>query len=420
MFVDLKTDTGPQSASGERQRFERLAKPYELKMNISHHSKKNTLISIYDAALSDNNWRSALDACQKAVNAADAMFYQFSRAETVSFALEETSTNITQHQHLLSEYNQLVAEGRGSNYDEEGLGYVHQTQPYTVTLDENIWSLDETYLARPEVQIALKGGYLRRSFINLSSDPITLSGLIFLYGRNCDDAVPAGVKEVGPFFAPHVSKAAEIFRLTTGLRQKYNAVLSVLDKISTGVLVVLENGNIAVKNRCAQQLLEEKSGVSETKSGQFAANDDTAAALLKRAIQEVGLTAKGEHDQSGVVVQIPRRDGDVPLIAVVSPLRDGEMEIEKGLSGALVTLVDPMRPVDVQCDLVAQAYGLTKAETRVAELVLQGKSNVEISDRFEVSPETVKSQISAILAKSGCKSRVAFIWRVFQLIPPIE
>ncbi|MEE4187803.1 MAG: helix-turn-helix transcriptional regulator [Roseobacter sp.] len=381
---------------------------------------KNTLVSIYDAALSNKNWGRALDACQQAVNADSAMFYQFCSNETVSFALEETSSNLRKHQHLLTEYNQLVAEGRGSNYDQEGLGYVHTTRLFSVSLDEDIWSLDDAYLSRPEVQIGMRGGYLRRSFVNLSGDPIMLSGLVFLYGRQYDHAVPRNVNEIGSLIAPHFSKAAEIFRLTEGLRQKYNAVLSVLDRVSTGVMVVSEKGSIIVRNRSAQKVLEEKSGLSEAISGRLVAGDDNAAALLKRAVLEASCTARGENDQSGAVIQIPRRHTNVPLIAVVSPLRDAEMEIEKGLVGALITLIDPSQPVDVQSDLVATAYGLTKAEARVAALVLQGMSNAEISDRFEVSPETVKTQISAVLAKSGCNSRVAFIWRVFQLTPPIE
>lgn len=379
----------------------------------------DTLTSIYDAALSGKNWNRALDACKQAVMADGAMIYQFSSNENVRFALEETSSNFVEVQQLLAEYNRLVSEGQGSNYDQEGLGFVHTTQPFSITLDDNIWSLDKAYLARPEVQLGLRAGYLRRSFINLSSDPITMSGLVFLYGRHRDTAIPHSVSEIGPLIAPHVSKAAEVFRFTSGLREKYNAVLSVLDMISTGILVVSETADIIVKNRIMRQLLDEKSGLYETTNGQLAAENENASAALKHGIAEVSATAKGMNDQSGMIVQVPRRGVGTPLIAVVSPLRDAEIEIDKGLSGALITLVDPLRPGGVKSDLIAAVYGLTSAEARVAGLVLQGNSNTEIAERIEVSPETIKSQISMILAKSGCRNRAAFIWRVFQLSPPV-
>lgn len=383
-------------------------------------TNQDILTSIYDAALSDKNWGRALDTCKQAVGAELALLYQFSIAETVSFALEETSSNVVQFAPLLAEYNQLVADGRGSNYDQEGLGFVHTTPPFAVTLDDNIWSLDQTYLDRPEVQIGLRTGCLRRSFVNLSSDPITMSGLVFMYGRQFDAAIPNGIGQSGPLIAPHVSKAAEIFRLTNGLRQRYQAVLSVLDRISTGILVVLATADVVVKNSSARHLIEDGSGIFVSNTGQIAAVDDTANAALKQGIAQVSATAEGDSDKPGVVIQCPRRGTEVPLIAVITPLRDAEMEIEKGLVGALITLIDPLRPIEVQSDLVATAYGLTNAEARVAALVLQGLSNAEISERIEVSPETIKSQISAILAKTGCKSRVAFIWRVFQLSPPIQ
>ncbi|MBS8271904.1 LuxR family transcriptional regulator, partial [Halomonas litopenaei] len=63
---------------------------------------------------------------------------------------------------------------------------------------------------------------------------------------------------------------------------------------------------------------------------------------------------------------------------------------------------------------------LTTAECRVADLVLKGLSNTSIAEHLGVGPETVKSQFSSVLAKTNCRNRVAFIWRVFQILPPIK
>lgn len=349
-----------------------------------------------------------------------ATVYEFSTIGQVAYTLETSCSNAATMTEMVSEYNNVVRSGNGSGYDQEGIPFIHKAGHYAVVQDDEIWDLTGAYWHRPEITIPLKEGLFRRSFLNLSDDPITMKGVVFLYGREYDKALPTEMLANGSAFAPHIAKAAEIFRLTEGLRQKYQAVLSVLDQVRTGILVVSDKAEVVVSNRLANELLDTKEGLRKTMAGQLSSDDEEAKLALLKAIAEASATAKGENAQSGAVVQLPRRGQRAALVAVVSPLRDADMEIEKGLAGALVTLIDPERPATVQSDVIAAAYGLTKAEARVADLLLQGMTNAEISDRIGVSPETIKSQISAVLTKSGCKSRASFIWRIFQLVPPIS
>jgi len=49
---------------------------------------------------------------------------------------------------------------------------------------------------------------------------------------------------------------------------------------------------------------------------------------------------------------------------------------------------------------------LTQAERRVAALLVEGLSNVEIADRLCVSRNTVKAHMRHVLAKLGARNRV--------------
>ena len=381
---------------------------------------QDVLISIYDAALSDRNWARALDASSGVMNADASIVYQVPTSNVVDYRMDSTSSSFRSVPNFFIKYNKLVESGGGSGFDLEGMTYVHSRAPFQVHMDSDIFEMGDQYFQRPEVRfVSDQFGLTRRCAISLSDDPAYLSGVLFLYKRDFSDKESTALQRLQQRITPHISRTLEIHRFTHGLRQKYNAVLSVLDRISTGVLIVSDGGDIIIENAAASQLLGDRDGLVKFK-GRFKAQDEAANAALQNSISEVAATAKGENDKSGTVVQIPRRGSGVPLIAVVSPLRDAEMEIDRGLVGALVTIIDPLRPVSVQSDLIATAYKLTKAENRVANLVLQGLSNAQISDRVGVSPETIKTQISSILAKCGCKSRVAFIWRVSQLAPPIE
>ena len=49
---------------------------------------------------------------------------------------------------------------------------------------------------------------------------------------------------------------------------------------------------------------------------------------------------------------------------------------------------------------------LTMRERQVLDLIVEGKENNEIAAQLVISPETVKSHVSAILEKLGVENRV--------------
>ena len=53
--------------------------------------------------------------------------------------------------------------------------------------------------------------------------------------------------------------------------------------------------------------------------------------------------------------------------------------------------------------------GITPAERRVLGLLTQGMSNRAIASALVLSPRTVESHVSALLAKTGCRSRTQLV-----------
>jgi DNA-binding NarL/FixJ family response regulator len=59
--------------------------------------------------------------------------------------------------------------------------------------------------------------------------------------------------------------------------------------------------------------------------------------------------------------------------------------------------------------------GITPAERRVLDLLRRGDSNRHIAAQLVLSPRTVESHVSHLLAKTGCRSRTQLLlWALAQ------
>jgi DNA-binding NarL/FixJ family response regulator len=76
---------------------------------------------------------------------------------------------------------------------------------------------------------------------------------------------------------------------------------------------------------------------------------------------------------------------------------------------ALVRLRDRESTVRRQAARGAAQYGFTRAETAVAEALLRGMTAAEIAALKSVSEQTVRSQIRALLEKSGSSRQAELI-----------
>src|SRR3712207_4272233 len=62
---------------------------------------------------------------------------------------------------------------------------------------------------------------------------------------------------------------------------------------------------------------------------------------------------------------------------------------------------------------IADAYGLTKRESEVTQLVLRGLSTAEVSEELHITANTVRDHFKAIFDKVGVRSRRELVGQVF-------
>ena len=94
------------------------------------------------------------------------------------------------------------------------------------------------------------------------------------------------------------------------------------------------------------------------------------------------------------------------LVLHASRLRDSESE------GRIAVIFEEARPSEI-APLIVDAYGLTKRESEITQLVLRGLSTAEVSEELHITPNTVRDHFKAIFDKVGVRSRRELIGQVF-------
>jgi DNA-binding CsgD family transcriptional regulator len=88
-------------------------------------------------------------------------------------------------------------------------------------------------------------------------------------------------------------------------------------------------------------------------------------------------------------------------------------------SDYVYTIVDPDAVPAADVRRLAVLNGLTKAETEVCALLVEGASRSEIAGRRDTTAEAAKAQTATILAKTGERGRGDLIRRLLQTVPPV-
>ena len=94
------------------------------------------------------------------------------------------------------------------------------------------------------------------------------------------------------------------------------------------------------------------------------------------------------------------------LVLHASRLRAAESE------GRIAVIFEEARPAEI-APLIADAYGLTKREGEITQLILRGLSTADVSRQLHITPNTVRDHFKAIFDKVGVRSRRELVGQVF-------
>jgi DNA-binding CsgD family transcriptional regulator len=194
-------------------------------------------------------------------------------------------------------------------------------------------------------------------------------------------------------FRPHLARSALLavrWRL-----ERLRAAAEALALIGLPAAVLNLGGRVLAANALIEALT---SHIVWRPKDQVAFVDPAATSLLQRALVDIRAPAATS------VRSFPARGkaGSEPLVAHLIPASSHARDLFGGGFGVLVaTPVSAPAPPDTA--LIQGLFDLTPAEARVACGIVQGLTVNEMALRYSVARETVRTQLKAVLAKTGTR-----------------
>ncbi len=183
---------------------------------------------------------------------------------------------------------------------------------------------------------------------------------------------------------------------TTGVE---SAILSLLDFLPLGFLIVTQAGTVVATNRAATRILESAEVLTE-RSGIVLLSFTAAGKKIRELIR----VAK-EGVPTGLRIVRPGRD---PILVVASPLPRREDQ-PNAPPTAVVYVADGQARQAIDPILLAGLFGFTPAESKVAVQMMQGHTVEDIATQLGISPHTTRNHLKRLYAKTGTRKQCEFV-----------
>jgi DNA-binding CsgD family transcriptional regulator len=209
----------------------------------------------------------------------------------------------------------------------------------------------------------------------------------------------------GPDFTP--AEAALLARLAPHLAEGLRAALLLGDSRATspppdgpGLILLADDLSLVAITPAAEGWL------AEVAEGDWPSSLELPDAVYAVAARLLALE-RGGHTPPDLMPRIRLRTASGRwLVLHASRLR------ATGAEGQIAVIFEEARTSEI-APLIVDAYGLTRREGEITQLVLRGLSTAEVSEELHITPNTVRDHFKSIFDKVGVRSRRELVGQVF-------
>lgn len=364
------------------------------------------ILAIYDTTINPAGWPEVLDRVSRYIGARGAFIFE----------LTGTGKGRRIHAPFFSRvYDADLVEDYLSKHNEQELldqdtfaRYSRPTDRIQLISDDVLAKSQEELLARPNVQQMLGYGIRYRAGALLNKDQVNQDRFALQFSQSAGPPSKLHFDRATRLM-PHIAKALNISRPTKQLAQQFRSVAESIDLLVIGVCILDASGSIVHCNQEFRRQLEQYPVFRKDPQGRLVMNGSGPGGSLARL--------QGNLSNHGRFGARPRKEAIVSLVddkphtlcIEVAPLTSANEFGEPSLNGHIVYSMDTGNFYEINGDMLASMFSLTQTEAAVLEMVAEGLTNLQISERREKSVETVNSQVKSLLVKTRSANRTQLI-----------
>jgi DNA-binding CsgD family transcriptional regulator len=206
--------------------------------------------------------------------------------------------------------------------------------------------------------------------------------------------------------SPHLRRAVTISRLIDDARSRATTFEMALDAAASAVILVDAELGIVHANGSGEVMLQHGDPVRSV-AGMLSMRHELVPGQLRSAVS-IASRAEAQLERRGIGIPTRLRDGS-PLSIHVMPLRQRALRGGIGRATAGVFIAENGAPADLPPDAMSLLYGLTPAEMRVFELIVDGRRTEDIAETLGVAPSTLRTHLLHVFEKTGRHSRAELV-----------
>lgn len=214
---------------------------------------------------------------------------------------------------------------------------------------------------------------------------------------------------------PHLKRAIELYAKLNRTASERDVYAGAVNQLSVASIILDEQGRLLSANPVGQVLLEQREGLA-LKDGHLTLEGRDNNQALQDALATI--TRAQQQGETSVVraLRVPRPAGRSDLGLVVRPVPTSQWSEGQSSPSAAVFISDPDLQESTSGQILGELFELTPAEANLATLLARGLSLAEVSSAQGISQHTARAQLKSIFAKTGVSRQAELVRLVLKSV----
>ena len=226
--------------------------------------------------------------------------------------------------------------------------------------------------------------------------------------RRSEECFQARDRKLLELITPHLRRAIQVYAKLNRMTSERDVYARAVNQLSVATIILDEQGRLLNTNAVGKALLDQADGLSLKGQRLHIEGRD----INKELQQALGTIIRAQQRGATSVVRalrVPRPGGRSDLGLVIRPVPTSEWSEGQSSPCAAVFISDPDLQESTSQQTLGELFELTPAEANVATLLARGLSLAQVSAAQGISQHTARAQLKSIFAKTGVSRQAELV-----------